>query len=121
MKDYLSQGYHLYMDNWYNLVGLVEELTWLGTYVVGPVNKQRKGLPKKMLKAKLKKGKWAWQSNGCKTVTKWHDKRDVHMISNMHPEVKMESIVNKCGQAIWKPNTVLEYNKHMSGVVKSDQ
>ena len=34
------------------------------------------------------------------------------MISNMHPEVKMEKIVNKRGQAVYKPNTVLDYNRY---------
>ena len=121
MKDFLQQGYHLYMDNWYNSVPLAEELTRQGTYLVGTVNKKRKGLPKKMIRAQLKKGEWAWQSNGSTTVTKWHDKRDVLMISNMHPEVKMESVINKRGQTIWKPNTVMDYNKHMSGVDRSDQ
>ena len=85
------------------------------------MNKQRKGLPKKMIKAKLKKGEWSWQSKDTTTFTKWHDKCDLFMISSMHSEVKMVSIVNKRKQAIWKPNTVLDYNKLMSGVDRSDQ
>ena len=42
-------------------------------------------------------------------------------MSNMHPEVKMLPIVNKRKQTVWKPNIVLDYNKHMSGIDRSDQ
>ena len=113
MKDFLSQGYHLYMDYWYNSVRLVEELTCLAIYFCRTVNKKCKGLPKNIIKAKLKKGEWAWHSKGARTFTKWFDKREVLMILNMHPEVKMVSVVNKSKQTIWKPNTVLAYNEHM--------
>ena len=43
------------------------------------------------------------------------------MISNMHLDFKMCSFINKPGQATCKANTILDYNKHMSGVDRSDQ
>jgi hypothetical protein len=121
MKDFLLQGYQLFMDNWYKSVKLVETLTARKTYVCGTLNPRRQGLPKKLIKTKLKKGEWVWQSKGATVVSKWHDKRDVVMISNMHPKVEMETITNKRGQPVYKPNTVLDYNRSMSGIDRSDQ
>jgi hypothetical protein len=121
MKDFLLQGYQLFMDNWYNSVKLVETLTANGTYVCGTLNPRRQGLPKKLIKTKLKKGEWVWQSKGATVVSKWHDKRDVVMISNMHPAVEMETIQNKRGQPVYKPKTVLDYTRYMSGIDRSDQ
>ena len=121
MEDFLQQGYKLYMDNFYNSVPLFQVLAREMTLVCGTVQKKRKGLPKAILKAKKKKGQWAWQTNDSLTFCSWFDKQDVLTLSNMHPEVKMVPFVNKRKQTIWKPNIVLDYNKYMSGIDRSDQ
>ena len=121
MKDFLYQGYQLYMDNWYNSVKLFQVLADRFTYVCGTVNPRRVGLPKKLLATKLKKNQWVWLSNKSLVVCMWYDKRNVLTMSNMHPEVKMEKINNRRGQSVYKPNTVLDYNRYMSGIDRADQ
>ena len=49
--------------------------------------------PKEAKKGKLKKGEVISRSRGI-VVSKWKDKRDVLMISNMH-ELKMVEVANK--------------------------
>ena len=68
-----------------------------------------------MTKSKLKKGEVISRSREGIVVSKWKDKRDVLMISNMH-EVKMVEVANKRGE-----NMVRDYNNGMSGVDRSDQ
>ena len=77
MKDFLYQGYQLYMDNWYNSVKLFQVLANRFTYVCGTVNPRQVGLPKKLLATKLKKNQWVWLSNKSLVVCMWYDKRNV--------------------------------------------
>ena len=51
---------------------------------------------------------------------KWKDKQDVYIISNKH-HVEMVNAVNRQGEEKAKPNIVMYYNNHMSGVNHADQ
>ena len=54
------------------------------------------------------------------TVTKWKDKRDVHVISNAH-KPEMVLVANRHGVERQKPNIDQDYNNGMSGIDRSDQ
>ncbi|XP_028162999.1 piggyBac transposable element-derived protein 4-like [Ostrinia furnacalis] len=121
MSKYLNAGYHLYMDNFYNSVGLAEFLLRNKTNMTGTLRSRRKGNPSIVCNTKLKKGEsiYRYNTHGV-CVCKWHDKRDVLTISTKHtPELK--AITNRRGQTILKPEIVIQYNNFMNGVDRQDQ
>ena len=63
-----------------------------------PVHSGQTGsvIQKKVMSAKLKKGKMKWMSLDDITVAKWKDKRDVHVISNAH-KPEMVPVANRRG------------------------
>lgn len=88
--------------------------------MVGTLRANRRGNPKNMLSKKLNKGDAIWKRKGKVVVTKWKDKRDVRMISSCHKH-EMVKITPKRGAEKVKPQCVLDYNAHMSGVDRADQ
>ena len=55
MRDFVHQGYQVFMDNWYNSVKLVKSLSEIATYVCGTLNPRQLRRPKKLIGLKLKK------------------------------------------------------------------
>ena len=121
MSDYLEKGYQIYCDNYYNGIPLTKALTAKSTNICGTLRKSRKYLPKNVMKAKLKKGEYTWQSLDSTVVCKWKDKREVLTISNLHPTVELIGVKNRRGNIKMKPNTVKDYNADMSGIDRADQ
>ncbi|CAG5057771.1 unnamed protein product [Parnassius apollo] len=120
LDEYLNKGYKVYTDNYYNSVELTRKMSANETYLCGTLQSTRKGNPKVVTSAKLKKGKMIWRRKGEVAVCKWKDKRDVLTISNMHnPE--MITIRNRRNLLKLKPNIVVDYNNGMGGVDHSDQ
>ena len=107
MSEFLNKGYHLFTDNWYNSVSLMEFLSQKKTYVTGTLRADRKGNPKKVMSAKLKKGEMKWMSLDDITVTKWKDRRDVHVISNAH-KPEMVPVANRHRKTKTKHRTRLQ-------------
>ena len=120
MADYLDKGHELYVDNFYNSVALAEYLIKKNTYIIGTLKENRKGNPKELLKKKLKKGEAAFKRKGPVLVVNWKDKRNVRMISTKHRHAMVEN-TNKRGNKKIKPQCILDYNRYMSGIDKSDQ
>ena len=120
MESCLGKGYHVFTDNYYNLVSLTEFLSSKGTYNTGTLQKDRKRNPKKVISTKLKKGQMVWKSKGDVTVAKWKDKRGVLMISNAHIP-KMTTVTNWRGNEKQKSNMVKDYNNSMPSIDRSDQ
>ena len=108
------------MDNFYYSVALTVVLSSKQTYVCDTLRNNRRGNPKDVVEKKLKKGEVVWKRNDHVTVCKWKDKRDVLTISNMH-QVEMKDETNRNGKVTVKPNIVIDYNKGMSDVDRSDQ
>ena len=94
MEQFLDQGYCLYTDKYYNSFELSKHLIKKKTYNCGTLRSYRKANPKEVTKRKFKKGKVISRSREGLVVSKWKDKRDVLMISNMH-ELKMVEVANK--------------------------
>lgn len=120
LDGYLGKGHIIYIDNFYTSVSLAEFLISKDTGMVGTLRVNRKGNPRNMLNKKIKKGESIWKRKGKVVVTKWKDKRDVRMISTCHKH-KMIKINPKRGAEKCKPQCVLDYNAHMSGVDRADQ
>jgi len=56
MAPYLSRGYNMYIDSWSSSPTLFEKLLQADMNVVGTVRLNRKNMPEKLKKQKLKKG-----------------------------------------------------------------
>lgn len=119
-ERYFGKGHTLYLDNYYNSVKLAEFLYENKTHVVGTLRKNRKGNPKVVIDYKLRKGEKTFRKKKNLMVLKWKDKRDVLMITTLHGPGS-ENITNKRGTEKQKPSVVVDYNRHMSGVDRSDQ
>lgn len=120
MRPYLLCGHHLFMDNYYNSVNLSQKLIDLKTHCTGTLRSDRKGNPIDITKKKLKTGEHIWARNNKVYVSKWKDKRPVLMITtNIHPSIV--EVRNRFGKTRLKPAEVELYNRHMSGIDRSDQ
>lgn len=125
MLPLLEKGVTLYTDNFYTSKPLADYLLSHKTYLCGTVRAFRKGLPKEVTKAKIKKGEVASLENdeGIK-VFNWKDKRNVFILSTV-PEHDDKLIatgkLSRNGEEIKKPKCVMDYNKAKKGVDLSDQ
>ncbi len=125
----LDQGYHVYMDNYYNSVVLAEQLSDRKTYCCGTLNCGRKGVPpsiafaksKKGLKKKLHKNECIWRRSGNVLLLVWMDKKPVSVISTIHCAWFRFSKKNYQGREVFKPEPIAKYNKYMFGVDLADQ
>jgi hypothetical protein len=117
-----DSGYHLYFDNYFNSPELVNALYKRKTLCCGTVNRNRKNLPKAVIKQKLDRGESIYARRGEALALKWRDKREVMVLSSIHS--CREAISNKKnfrGERKMKPAAVYYYNQNMSGVDLTDQ
>lgn len=120
LNNYSEKGHSLYMDNYYNSIALCKELLLKKTYATGTLRLNRKGNPPEVTSKKLKKGEAITKYCNGVAVGKWRDKREVLFIST---EFSGELIKqpNKWNEEKEKPNAIINYNKHMSGIDRQDQ
>lgn len=75
---YLQSGRTICTDNYYTNLPLAEQLLHANTHLVGTMRQNRKGIPKEVCNARLKKGEVIARENSLGVVImKWRDKRDV--------------------------------------------
>lgn len=122
-----GMGHHIYMDNLYSSPTLYKILREKGIGACGTVREDRKGMPKKQFKAKMKKGevKKAMLEGNVQAI-KWMDKRPVRILTSIHdtsmvPKRRRSRLAPGGTEEVMKPKAVEEYNQHMGGVDKSDQ
>lgn len=120
LQPYVNKGYHLFMDNYYNSVTLANRLLQCQTHVTGTLRSNRRGNPKLLVKKRLKRGEHIWKRHGKVYVSKWKDKRDVIALTTAHHPALSEAR-NRHGHIKIKPVEIIEYNKFMSGIDRSDQ
>jgi len=122
MDKYGGAGRTLCTDNFYTSVKLAEKLLQQQTHLVGTLRSNRRGLPKSITTAQLKKGDVvAVENNAGITVLKWKDKRDVLMLSTMHNADVTEICRKRKDQKVIKPVAVLYYNEAKQGIDVSEQ
>nr|CAI5817199.1 unnamed protein product [Callosobruchus analis] len=120
MKPFLMKGHELFMDNFYNSYQLSEKLLTLKTHTTGTLRSNRKGNPRELVNRKLKKGDHFWCRRKQVYVSKWRDKRDVLVITTRnHP--RLITTKNRYGKEMIKPEEIVAYNRHMSGIDRCDQ
>lgn len=83
MNPYLGKGHNLYVDNWYTSPKLFDELYKNKTGACGTVKTNRSGMPKFK---KSKPGDVEHLHGGSLLAIKWHDKREVHMLTTINKD-----------------------------------
>lgn len=116
----LKKGYRLVVNNYYGSPELFNILSSLQTDGLGTTRINRKGLPAEVTKKKLARGETASALKGRLLCLKWHDKKDVTMLSTTHDNAMVE-ILDRRRQAKQKPQVVVDYNTNMGGVDLADQ
>lgn len=121
LEPYLDKGHTLFLDNWYSSPDLFLWLYNRCTNACGTVRKTRKQMPK--MEEKLKKGEFTFRTAKNRLIAiKWCDKREVFMLSTTHDKNvaatgKTDRTTNR---QIMKPECIIEYNKRMGAVDKTD-
>ena len=123
MNSYLNKGHHLYVDNYYTSPVLFSDLFNQDTGACGTMRKNRKGVPTAVKDKKLKKGESIAMTNGTLQVMKWADRKDVLLASTLHTggfglSTKRDPAT---GEFVRRPLCVLDYDKYMGAVDRSDQ
>lgn len=118
----LDEGCMIITDNFYTSVPLAEYLYERKTDLCGTIRKNRKWLPKEVVNQKLNKGQFIAGQKEFVAILKWHDKRDVIMLSTCHGDRFQNSgKVDRQGNPKIKPQMILDYNKTKQGIDVSDQ
>ncbi|XP_062614645.1 piggyBac transposable element-derived protein 4-like [Saccostrea cucullata] len=124
MTGLLSKGHHVYMDNYYTSPELYEELDLLDTYACGTLRSNRKNVPKIFSSLrKMKQGEGVFRRKKNLLAVKFHDKRDIHMLTTIH-EAKLvvtDKVDRRTQEPILKPKCIVEYIQKMGGVDLNDQ
>jgi hypothetical protein len=120
MEKYLDKGDILYSDNWYSSPKLFQSLYECSTGACSTVKKNRSGFPK--FQRTLQRGEQSVQHTPNMIAIKWHDKKDVFMLSTVHNStmVLTEKRRSDTSDEILKPLCIIEYNKNRGIVDKSD-
>jgi len=114
-------GNKLFMDNFFSLPRLFDDLLRRKIHSCGTVRLNRKDMPSDFepKKLKLTKGDIRVRTRGNLTVLAWKDRQDVYMLTNMDLLPEEGNFCDDSKRAM-KPQIVAWYNRHMSYVNISD-
>lgn len=110
----------MFTDNFYTSPSLSNYLFQNKTNSCGTVRQNRKQMP--LFEKKLKTGEVDWRSSETMLALKWKDRRDVVMLTTMYENkiVTLPKISRITKENIKKSLCVVEYNRHMGAVDRSD-
>ena len=111
---------HVFFDNFFTSTKLLEHSEANDTFACGTVRCNRKDLPP-CAKNKLRVGEKLVHQKGHVVFTKWHDKRDVSIMSTDVSPLVNDLEVNRGDGAVQKPVVIDLYNRSMGGVDRADQ
>ena len=108
-------------DNFHSSPSLFRELLRRGFGACGTARKNRRGIPRAIRDATLRRGEVASSIDDSILALKWKDKRDVIMLSTYHDSsmAKRSRAAERGVEVIQKPKVVDDYNQNMGGVDKS--
>ncbi|CAD1473806.1 unnamed protein product, partial [Heterotrigona itama] len=118
MEPYLNKCHVLVTDNWYSSPALFSLLHHNKTNAFGTVKKTKRGMAN--ISNKLCKGEIAFQSTDKLLALKWMDKKEVLMLSSYHSAEYTETKRNDVKTPILKPSVIVDYNRVMGAVDKTD-
>ncbi|KAJ8936250.1 hypothetical protein NQ314_012437 [Rhamnusium bicolor] len=122
MEKLLGSNRLLITDNYYTSIPLAQYLYDRQINLCGTFRRNRVGIPQEILKANLVSGDIIARQKKYITVLKWHEKRDVIMLSTCHDD-RLDSVGKnkKDGTEKKKPRVVIDYNSAKQGIDVSDQ
>ena len=123
MLPLFNKGYHLYIDNWYTSIPLLQYLRENDTLACGTIRKNRKGFPEVVSKAKLcQRGESIAYRSDALLALKCKDTKEVCILTTIHDE-RMQNVRNRRNPAHprQKPKCIVDYNQYMGGVDRTDQ
>jgi len=118
VEDLLDRGYQFFVDNFYSSPVLFLQLFQRNMYAVGTVRTGRRGMPA-TLRTKIARGTMKVMYTQELMALKWHDKKEVTMLSTVHIDDTVE--VSKYGKRKEIPLVIYDYNQSMGGVDQADQ
>lgn len=123
MRGYFNQGYILFMDNYYSSPKLYIDLLFCGCRATGTLRANRKGVPRALKDKAVAKGDMSTMINDKLIITKFHDRKIVYLISTIDRAEKIPTgkVNPQNGEPVQKPSIVVNYDKYMGGVDRSDQ
>jgi hypothetical protein len=119
----LDQGYEVTLDNWYTSVRLAQYLWLRKTAMRGTINPVR-GIPQVLRDKRLPKSDSAYMRKEHLLAVKFHDKKDVYLLSTADSAGGIEKTRHLTGnqiQVYQKPQAIETYNLRMGGVDITDQ
>ncbi|XP_046992254.1 piggyBac transposable element-derived protein 4-like [Schistocerca americana] len=124
-KDLEGKRYHIYFDNFFTSVSLLQNLKDDRLFACGTIRSQRKGLPTLKTDKELQRGEFDWSvSSGGIACIKWKDKCVVMLLSTIDSPVCVEEVSRKekNGKIIKVPcpKIVKSYNANMGCADKAD-
>ena len=107
----MNKHYHVFFDNFFSSVKLLRHLEAQNTYACATVRTNRKELLT-CAQQKLRPG----QKQNI-VFTKWHDKRDVSLISTNVNPLDADVVTQRRDRQIRKPPVVVLYNSNMGVLI----
>lgn len=116
-----GRGHKLYVNSFFSSPALFDDLTKKGINCCGTVKPNRRGMPHdlKSKKMELKCGDMKVRTRGDLTTILWRDRKDVHMLTNIHAAPAEGNFRNEWGKAV-TPRIVADYEHRMHCVRKGN-
>ncbi|XP_013407355.1 piggyBac transposable element-derived protein 4-like [Lingula anatina] len=127
VEAYYNKHHHVYFDNYFTSMPLLETLLVNGTYACGTVRLNRKGIPKELQAAKFKQsGEHLKLQKGDIMAVSWCEKkRKVSVLSSANDvgdiQLDRPGKRRQPRQSYPKPIAIQDYSNNYNGVDKSDQ
>jgi hypothetical protein len=125
MGNYLSKGYHIFIDNFFTSVPLAKYLYSVGTYITGTIRRNRKFIPKQFSK-KFDVGEKRYFRQGPMLAAAFREKRSQRFpVLLLSTKCKAESTIRTITRRsrtreVVKPSIIQSYNDYMGGIDTSD-
>ena len=122
MQKYLEKGYHLYIDNNYTSIPLVQYFLQNDTYVTGKITETRKYFPPELKRVTLNTGDLAYFKHDGIIVMMFRAYQDrssgkanvVHLLTTAHKPLQANtSKSDRDMNIIQKPSCIIDYNYNM--------
>ena len=117
-----GRGHKLYLDSFFSSPALFDDLTKKKINCCGTVKPNRRGMPRDLEseKMKLKQGDIKVRTRGDLTAIVWRDRKDVHILTNIHAAPAEGNFRDEQGNAE-TPLIVADYNHHMNCMCKGNR
>ncbi|XP_066928278.1 piggyBac transposable element-derived protein 4-like [Clytia hemisphaerica] len=119
---YLNKNHHVYFDNYFTTIHLMQDLASNSTFTCGTIRSDRGRFPASFTaKGKLERGESEFRCNNNNLAVRWKDKRDVYVVSTIHGNSIKQVQRRGEEEPVSKPTMICQYNSFMNGVDKCDQ